>query len=146
SSTDLALQSRLALDLRRAGVPVPVDLAAAEQQWYSSVDLPGPLATPAHNPDHDHDHLDADFDSELASIYDLQLSAQGQLLNGAGQSAGLAPVMLAVTAALANGSDWRTTRLPDGTRVRLLTYRMAGAGPVAVIQLGRTLGDVDRLL
>jgi len=43
SSTDLALQSRLAFDLRRLGAPVPPALSTAEQQWYSSRGLAVPL-------------------------------------------------------------------------------------------------------
>jgi type II secretory pathway component PulJ len=36
TSTDLALQSRLAADLRQLGLSVPADLQAAEQSWYAS--------------------------------------------------------------------------------------------------------------
>jgi signal transduction histidine kinase len=150
SSTDLALQSHLVNDLRRLGAPVPNSLAAAEQEWFSSSGLPMPLVTPGPRPDGDQDHGvgagAGDFDSALASIYELQLSAQGQVLLGPTAGSGLAPDAQAVAAALANGTDWRTTRLADGTPVRLLTYRVHGPGGVAVIQLGRTLSDVDRVL
>jgi signal transduction histidine kinase len=150
SNTDLAMQSRLAFDLRRLGAAVPAPLSAAEQRWYGSRGLAVP---PVHRDQDDHDHpgeFGADnFDSELASIYELSLSAQGTPLAGgpATANAGPASDQPAVAAALANGLDWRTTRLAGGTRVRLLTFRVEGAsqGP-AVLQLGRTLSDQDRVL
>jgi signal transduction histidine kinase len=49
---------------------------------------------------------------------------------------------------MSNGSDLRTVELGNGTRVRMLTYRLAanGADMPAMLQLGRTLGDQDRTL
>src|SRR5258708_3632051 len=122
SSTDLALQSRLVFDLGRLGAPVPPQLTAAEQQWYSARGLPVP--PPHHDPD-DQGHLGefgaGGYDSELASIFELPLSAQGALVSTTvTANAGLAPDMQAVAAALANGLDWRTTRLAGEARVRLL--------------------------
>jgi len=146
SSTDLALQSRLVNDLHRLGAPVPSSLAAAEHEWFSTHALPLPAATP--RGDGDRDREIGGYDSELASIFELQLSAQGQVLAGPGvtSSPGLAPDPQAAAAALAQGMDWRTTRLADGTRVRLLSYRVSGPDGLAVIQLGRTLSDMDRVL
>lgn len=152
SSTDLALQSRLVFDLRRLQAPVPPGLIAAEQEWYSSRGLPAPAGTPP--PHHDTDdqaHVGeiggGGYDSELASIFELPLSEQGTLLpTPVAASSGLAPDSQAVFAALATGIDWRTNRLASGTRVRLLTYRVDGGSGPAVLQLGRTLGDQDRVL
>ncbi len=52
----------------------------------------------------------------------------------------------AVAAAQARGSDWRTVRLKNGARVRLLTYHLDVSDGPAVLQVGRTLTDQDRLL
>jgi signal transduction histidine kinase len=68
------------------------------------------------------------------------------LPNPAVPNPGLAPDTQAVAAALAKGLDWRTNRLPSGTRVRLLTFRVNGGSGPAVLQLGRTLSDQDRVL
>lgn len=152
SSTDLALQSRLVFDLRRLRAPVPPELTAAEQQWYSSRGLPAPQPTPPAHKDTDEQSQLGEFgaggyDSELASIFELPLSEQGVFLpSPAVANPGLAPDTQAVAAALAKGLDWRTNRLPSGTRVRLLTYRVNGGSGPAVLQLGRTLGDQDRVL
>src|SRR5260221_5789195 len=82
SSSDMALQSRLVLDLGRLGATVPPQLTAAEQQWYSARGLPVP---PPHHDSDDQGHL-GDFgagayDSELASIFELPLTAQGTLVS-----------------------------------------------------------------
>lgn len=156
-TTDLALQSRLALDLRQLGLPVPAALQAAELSWYAGAGR-SPLAAPTparsqdddgDDDDDDHDQVDVEdehreFDSELASIFSFALTDQGALLLDLGPAAsGIAPDLAAVQAALAAGTDWRTTRLADGTRVRLLTYRIDAPGAPAVLQLGRTLGTQD---
>jgi signal transduction histidine kinase len=52
----------------------------------------------------------------------------------------------ASTRALQYGIDWRTIRLSDGIRVRLLTYRIAGNPAPTVLQIGRLLTDQDRVL
>jgi len=52
----------------------------------------------------------------------------------------------AIRSALQNGYDWRTVRMGDGPRVRLLTYRTSGTGAPPVIQVGRLLHDQDRVL
>jgi signal transduction histidine kinase len=157
-TTDLALQSRLAVDLRQLGLAVPAALQSAEQAWYGNAGRPlaQPTSTPSDDDDDDHqddekahDSDDSDehheFDSELASIYSVGLTDQGGLLLDLGESpsAGLSPDLAAVRAALAAGIDWRTNRLADGTRVRLLTYRVDEAQAPAILQLGRTLGTQD---
>ena len=152
SNTDLALQSRMVFELRRLGAPVPPELTAAEQQWYTSRGLPTPPDTPLGAKDADDQGQSGAFgtggyDSELASIFELPLSTQGALLaNPAAANPAVAPDTQAVAAALVKGFDWRTDRLPSGTRVRLLTYRVSGGSGPALLQLGRTLGDQDRVL
>jgi signal transduction histidine kinase len=163
NTTDLALQHRLAHEFLRLGVPVPAELEAADRSWYTNRGLlfPG-LTTPAPSGTEEEEEqeesgggapsLDSaeqesaeeQYDGELAAIFVLPLAANGQGI-GTRPAAPL-PANSAVAAALAHGSDWRTVSLAGGGRVRLLTYRLpAGSGP-ALLQLGRTLDDQDRVL
>jgi signal transduction histidine kinase len=52
----------------------------------------------------------------------------------------------AIDKALTSGSDLRTVPLSDGTRVRLLTYRIAGQPGLDLIQLGKPIEDQMRIL
>jgi signal transduction histidine kinase len=86
------------------------------------------------------------YNGELAAIFVLPVTAQGEAALPAGTPAPLVGVnRAAVTAALAQGMDWRTDRLANGARVRLLTYRLDG-GTSAALQLGRVLADQDAVL
>ncbi len=86
------------------------------------------------------------FDSQLASIYVLPVDASGAVIGDANLI--LPPFSLeteASKAALAYGSDLRTIYSPDGSRIRLLTYRLDQVKGPALLQMGRTLTDQDRL-
>ena len=146
SSTDTALQSRLVVDLRRLGLAVPADVAAAAGYV--------PLAPTARRDDEgeeneqqesvEHTEGDEGFDSELAAVFSLALTENGAIaVDQSTATPGLAPDLAAVRAAVANERDWRTVRLSDGTRVRLLTYYVGAGHNPAVLQLGRTLGAQD---
>jgi signal transduction histidine kinase len=58
----------------------------------------------------------------------------------------ISPNEEAARAALQQGSDRRTITRPDGVRVRLLTYRLTRDDGPALLQLGRTLADQERVL
>jgi signal transduction histidine kinase len=160
-TTDLALQYRMAQEFVRRGSQLPPELAAADRDWYANR---APLLSPTSAPDDDtHDGAasgedqaaaetddrtaEEAYDGELAAIFVLPLSTQGQIRTVSNiRLPPLAPDRQAVAVALAQGSDWRTTRLSDGTRVRLLTYRLAPSKDPALLQLGRILTDQDRAL
>jgi len=89
--------------------------------------------------------LPENYDAELAAIFVLPLDARGMVLSGLAASAPPAADRAAARAALAGGSDWRTTLL-GGASVRLLSYRIHGPHGLTVLQLGRTLGDQNRVL
>jgi len=165
TTTDLALQHRMTQELHQLGAPVPGELAAADRAWSASRDRSlAQVFAPAGSDDRvgtegagEHGSAgrtgkegggtDDAYDAELAPIFVLPLSRDAQLLADPNQSAPpLAPDAQAVAAALAQGSDWRTVRLSDGTRVRLLTYPLSSSNGPAVLQLGRTLADQDRVL
>jgi signal transduction histidine kinase len=177
SANDLALQYKVALAYSNAGLPVPGDLQSADQTWQTRhpVATPTPLSQPEQetksedeSDDDDDDHKsrptptlaptanheeDEAYDSELSAVFLLPVDAQGQLLdNPNAYTPPLAPNSSAVIAALANGSDFRTAWLEDGSRVRLFSYRVGTgdyfkqSGNPAVIQVGRSLKDQDRIL
>lgn len=163
SSTDLALQRKMAEQFRLLRAPLPPELAAADRIWDEGRSTPTASSrTESRGSDRDergedeeHDRerhaedseRDEHYDSELAAIFVLYTGADGRLPGAPSSSpSALAPDSAALASALEQGSDLRTALQPDGTRVRLLTYRVAdGRGP-ALLQVGRTLADQDRLL
>jgi signal transduction histidine kinase len=161
TTTDSALQHKMALEFRALGAPLPSELAAADEAWYANRKLLPPLSLPPTgvapsggegNQDHElaeqsGESAEEAYNGELASIFVLPLNADGQLLFNPNPFAPPLPANApAAAAALAQGSDWRTVRSKTGTRVRLLTYRLAVSGGPAVLQVGRALADQDRLL
>ncbi len=164
SGTDLALRERMALEMAALGVPLPSEIADARSEWIATRNSPPPPARvpPSqdgddHNAEHNqHEQDEYAYNSELASIFVLPLASDGALLTATGGQASpnganianITPDSDAFQAALTGGSDLRTVDMSDGTRVRLLTYKIssAQAGLPAALQLGRTLGDQDRTL
>jgi signal transduction histidine kinase len=158
-TTDMALQHKMAYQFRLLGAPLPSELAAADSAWYSG--RPGLQAGPAptvttrtgESEDGEEGGSTAQlpgeaseeaFDAELAPIFVLSLDSAGNLVTA--QNAPVAPVAAAAQAAAANGHDWRTLREADGTRIRLLTYRLTTGNGPAVLQVGRSLADQERIL
>lgn len=176
TTTDQALQHKMVGELRQLGAPIPDYLAEADRTWTTArTSVFPPAPTPIrveehedgkHNGDGDDDDAprtpstsaptpappaegDTDdlYNSELAAIVVLPLDATGQVVVGANAAPPpLAADQAAAQAALAAGSDWRTVRLSNGTRVRLLTQRLPSGGGAAALQLGRPLADQDRVL
>jgi signal transduction histidine kinase len=158
SITDLALQHKMAHEFHTLAAPLPPDLAHADRDWSLVRDelalLPRPpAASGGEREDHDDDdegarsEAPAVADSELAAIYVLPLDASGRILyRPSGAAALLAADTGALSAALTAGSDLRTVSLPDGQRVRLLTYRLTRLDGPAALQLGRELGDQEQVL
>jgi signal transduction histidine kinase len=168
ASTDLALQYKVALEYTKNGQPVPPDLQTADQAWQTSRKLPTTTPFPVENEDDGGDdnkesektseqpigslpesggEHEEYYDSELASIFLLPINTQGQLISNPNAYTLSFPLdSQAITAALANGSDFRTVRQDDGSRVRLFTFRVSDEDDLAVLQVGRSLKDQDRLL
>ena len=158
ANTDLALQYKLAQEFRAIGATLPPDLAEADRLWPANRNqtLPQPTPRPSHSSDDGEEHGESSapsvaanedaYDGELAAIFVQPFSANGQSTSNVAAVQPLVTDQAAVTAALAQGRDWGTGRLDDGTRVRLLTYRVDGGSGPAVLQVGRTLSDQDRVL
>ena len=167
TTTDLALQHRMAHELMLLNAPVPAELTAADQAWdanRSSLipfvptprlgsgaddDAPGNNHTDERpNGDGEHpEQIEAEqaFDGELAAIFVLPIGESGELLPG-GTNTPMAPNATAAAAAQTHGSDLRTVRLESGVSVRLLSYPVDRSSGLVLLQLGRTLVDQDRLL
>jgi len=160
TTTDLALQHRMAHEFMRLGAQPPPELAAADLAWYTNRGqlLPNQPPTAASSARTSDDHNDGEnhsddlvaeeaFDGELAAIYVLPMNANGVLIATPGTTTpAIAPNRSAIAGARAHGSDIRTDYLSNGSRVRLLTYRIEMAGGVGILQMGRTLADQERVL
>ncbi len=161
-TTDLAMQHKMAHEFRLLGAPLPEELLAADSDWLSNRSLllpaaprsPVPASSPPHG-DRDNraseeiaeDYSESFYDGELAAIFVLPLNAAGNLVFDPNPyTPPLQPDAEAAAAALEQGHDWRTIRLENGTSVRLLTYRLTRSDGPAVLQLGRTLIDQERVL
>lgn len=174
TTTDLALQHRMADEFLALGVPLDAELAAAEQAWYSNRDRlvasrSSEVARPAGEAEREgsgdeHDEGEhrrlpdeerpspqdvgsAVSDGELSAIFVFALDASGALLPS--ENAFRPPIgtdLPAVAAARERSSDLRTVTADNGERVRLLTYSVPGGGSTAFLQLGRSLTDQERIL
>lgn len=163
-TTDLGLQHKMAHEFRLLGASVPAELAAADRDWFANraILLPPdgqPLnaqdaeqavygdATTQHASVRVEDYTEDFYDGELSAIFVLPLDAQGRLLFDPNPYLPpLAPHPEAVESAISHGNDWRTIRVDDQLRVRLLTYRLTRDDGPTVLQLGRIMADQDRIL
>jgi signal transduction histidine kinase len=84
--------------------------------------------------------------NDLAGIFILPLDASGkQLSNPNPFPPPIQSDALAAHAAIQNGSDLRTIRSQDGVSYRLLSYRLENAGSAAVVQMGKSLSEQEKL-
>lgn len=169
SITDLALQHKMAHEFQLLGLPLPPELAYADQEWSRIRRQLWPLASTradklsveqlqenwqrelTHLRFHlDDQSLEETYDSELAVLFLVPLDVAGQALIDTTLSGSFArnhfPHQEAVQTAAAQGHDLRTVRLTDGARVRLLTYHLPPIEGVSFLQLGRLLTDQDLIL
>lgn len=144
TSTDQALNKRMALEFQRFGVPPPPTLGNVATIPSHDAQTTPTSGDGGHEPGEF--ETDEAYNAELAAIFVLPLDASGApIARLSSVVPALAPDRTAAQAALAQGSDRRTVKL-GGDTVRLLSYRINGPGGLAVLQLGRTLNDQDRFL
>jgi signal transduction histidine kinase len=144
ATTDLALRYRMAQEFRSLGVALPPDLAAADAEWRGRAGA-APATTKRGHDDEDDNHAEDSYDPELLAVFVLALSGDGAVLPGGTAAPADAPDLGAIAAALSSGSDRRTARL-GGEPMRLLTYQLPRGTTPALLQLGRPLGDQERVL
>ena len=145
SSTDLAMQRKMAHEFRERQVALPSELGEADLAWE---------ANQAGSPqEHGHTSVltnDEDSEGELAAITLLIIDHEGNPLapldGPVFQRLAYQP---AVDAAATQGRDTRTIQKSNGLRLRLLTYRLGPdeqSGQPVFIQLSRAMTDQDRIL
>ncbi|MDO8672672.1 MAG: ATP-binding protein [Dehalococcoidia bacterium] len=161
TTTDLALQHKMASVFGQLGASLPPELAAASREWdsrlnRSSFNVPATRVSSPNGSEKDQDdsrHLESDdsreedtYDGELATVFVLSLNEEGKVVFDPNlYPAPIAPDKQAIEMALERGSDWRTLQV-DNMRIRLLTYRLGRSDGPALLQVGRVLSDQDRLL
>jgi signal transduction histidine kinase len=126
--------------------PTPRMLAEEEGEYGESSES-GESGAPAQQSALDAEISEEAFDGDLAAIFISSLDVNGNIIPGSQVSA--APLFQdkeASLVAMQQGSDRRTTRLPDDNRVRLLTYRVDVSGGPALLQVGRVLRDQQRVM
>jgi len=158
-STDHALQYKMAMEFQALGIQLPGELETAEQSWIQNNDHQAATYTPTRGnnwipegepedgqstvqPGSNQVYAGGEendrYDGFLAPVFVIPAGS-----NSAGMGAPIVNDPLAISIALRTGSDLRTIRLDDGSRLRLLTYQYGNGG---VLQVGRLLTDQDRLL
>ncbi len=166
STTDLALQHVMAVELQLRDQTLPRELAEANASWYAerSREEPQPALPSGDSSDEEDEEREHDGsvsntqslrdaylteranDGDLASIFILPLASDGSELAELGSRAPIAADQDALTQALSTGSDLRTVQSTDGSPVRLLTYRLSKANGIVALQVGRPLRDQARVL
>lgn len=159
--TDLALRHKMAHEFHALGTPLPPDLEYADRDW--SIIRHEAIANPFAPPEptrarQEREETEEDREpprslttpvdaAELLAIAVLPLNASGRLLfNPNNLDQPLTPHQESFQAALVHGSDLRTITLDDGSRARLLTYRLTRFDGPAALQLVRELSDQDQVL
>ena len=167
STTDLSLRNRTAYEYVRLGLPLPSDLALANEEWDRLRGRTTPVESERHGKQDDEDdeaeeHGEArrspltssmsdDLLGELSSVFVIALDDHGQRLlpvSSTGSNS-FVPDAAAVAAARANGSDLRTVSTTGGVPVRLLTTKLTIANPsggATYLQAGRVLTDQEVIL
>jgi signal transduction histidine kinase len=162
STTDLALQHRMAHEVQRLGVPLTADLLAADSTWYQNrfLLIPDttslqPTTTTSENIENYHEEegryddeaMEDAYDGELAAIFVFPLSYEGKVLFDPNPfPSPISPDLDALKLSLQKGQDWRTVTQSDGNEFRLFTYQLPAGSNIAALQLGRSLGDQRRIL
>jgi len=161
TTTDLALQHRMAHEVQRLGIPLTAELLAADSAWYqnrflliqNTTSLQSTFTTSDDIENYheegrnDDEAMEDAFDGELAAIFVLPLTLEGEVLFDPNPfPSPLPPDLEALKTSLQKGRDWRTVKQPDGNEFRLFTYQLPPGLNIAALQMGRSLGDQKRVL
>ncbi|MEX2162436.1 MAG: HAMP domain-containing sensor histidine kinase [Anaerolineales bacterium] len=161
---DLDLNHSMTTQFQLFGFSLPPELAQSELEWRedqgaaisSFVGGALPVGEEAEEGEEgegegatheQHELLENAYASDLALIFVLPLDRDGNLLfNPNPYTLPMQPDKAGSAAALETGNDLRSVNLPNGQRVRLLSYRTSPGGQPALLQVGRLLAEQDRVL
>jgi signal transduction histidine kinase len=157
TTNDQALKVKMGLQFASLNIPLPVDLYDAVRQAGLVITKATPTATinPSQTvqtvvtpiPHESESHEEGLQESELADIYVLPLTLQGDLISGTTAQLSTSSINIdAVVSAVKNGHDFRTVVTADNIAVRILTYRVPNSDIVEVFQVGRYLSAQRQVL
>jgi signal transduction histidine kinase len=157
TTNDQALKVKMGLQFASLNIPLPVDLYDAVRQAGLVITKAPPTATinPSQTvqtvvtpiPHESESHEEGLQESELADIYVLPLTLQGDLISGTTAQLSTSSINIdAVVSAVKNGHDFRTVVTADNIAVRILTYRVPNSDIVEVFQVGRYLSAQRQVL
>jgi signal transduction histidine kinase len=158
TSNDSALRYKMATTFSAIGVKPPADLVESQlsyegHQEKGEINDPGEKTETESAEDKEDQSAKVVFsnqlayEGELSSIFIFPLDAAGRLvINPNPFDPPMVPDQAAVISALKNGSDIRTSKLIDGSPVRILTYPITAKTGFEVLQLGKPVNDQMRLM
>jgi signal transduction histidine kinase len=151
SSVDGLLKQKMALLYQSNSLPLPVELASVLDS--SLITNSAPIGNNSRLRESD-DHFNWSefgndehaYANDLAGIFILPLDDQGKVLaNPNPFTPPISADLDASKSALQTGSDIRTIKSNNGTSYRLLTYHLPGISTNTFLQLGKSLGEQQRL-
>lgn len=150
AANDDALNRKMASELATQGLRPPPDNRAGSAPAVSTRPSQNDREAIEHSDDANREALarqrrQDEVNPDLLAVFVMPLDAAGNVIGRPLTQTQITPNRAAFAAALQNGVDWRTVALEGGGRARLYSYR-AESGPVAVLQLGRSLSDQDQIL
>ena len=151
SSVDGMLKQKMALLFQANALPLPAELSLALDSDHSGNSVPNnqnPRSTES-NEHFNWSEFNNDehaYANDLAGIFILPLDDQGNVLaNPNPFTPPISPDLDASKAAQQTGSDIRTIKTNSGASYRLLTYHLPGTSANAIIQLGKSNAEKEKL-
>jgi signal transduction histidine kinase len=148
---DGLLKQKMALLYQANSLLIPAELSSSLDAAHLSGPIPGSIKPqPTEGDEHfNWSELGNDehaYANDLAGIFILPLDNQGNLLSNPNPfTPPISPDLAASQAAQKGGSDIRTIKSSNGTSYRLLTYHLSGTRVDALIQMGKSITEQEKL-
>jgi signal transduction histidine kinase len=155
TTNDQALKVKMGLQFASLNIPLPLYDAVRQAGLVITKAPPTATINPSQTvqtvvtpiPHESESHEEGLQESELADIYVLPLTLQGDLISGTTAQLSTSSINIdAVVSAVKNGHDFRTVVTADNIAVRILTYRVPNSDIVEVFQVGRYLSAQRQVL
>jgi signal transduction histidine kinase len=138
-NTDHALKVKIGLQFAAYDIPLPPSLYQDVRQAGLVITLPVEESGDE-TENQSHEKNEGLQEAELADIYILPLTSNGELISGVTSTSSVALIDKdSALAAFTKGSDLRTITDPNGQKLRVLSYKVPGDYAVQVFQAGRYL-------